>query len=88
MAEGGNKRGLASSDPETVQRVAKSGGYALHKVRGLQAAPKKVRREVARLGGLARQAQRRKEREEEEEEDAESGNVGSGIIDTFPAPAK
>ncbi len=52
LSEG--KRGLALADPETVQRVAKAGGYATHKTRGLQGASKKVRAQVARLGGLAR----------------------------------
>ncbi|HEX7042607.1 MAG TPA: hypothetical protein VF189_05140 [Patescibacteria group bacterium] len=47
------KRGLASADEKTRQRVGRLGGTAKHTVRGLQAASKQVRQRVARMGGKA-----------------------------------
>ncbi|HKW04464.1 MAG TPA: hypothetical protein VJN71_04110 [Nitrososphaerales archaeon] len=55
-----NKRGLASADEETRERVAKAGGEAFHQKRGLQAATAEIREAVARKGGLARGLQRRR----------------------------
>jgi len=49
----GAKRGLASADEATRQRVAKIGGMAPHEERGLQAASRETRRRVARAGGRA-----------------------------------
>ena len=51
--EGKDKRGLASADRETRERVASEGGSAPHKERGLQAADDRTREEVARKGGEA-----------------------------------
>jgi general stress protein YciG len=45
------KRGLASADEETRERVAKEGGKAPHEKRGLQAVDEETREEVARKGG-------------------------------------
>lgn len=46
------KRGLASADPKTRERVARMGGEAPHpKGRGLQNADDATRRRVARKGG-------------------------------------
>lgn len=50
---GKSKRGLASADSETRQRVGQKGGMAYHKVRGLQAASSETRKRVAQLGGRA-----------------------------------
>ena len=47
------KRGLASADEETRERVAKEGGKAPHEKRGLQATDEDTREEVARKGGQA-----------------------------------
>lgn len=55
-----SKRGLASADSKTRQRVAKAGGDAPHQKRGLQAASKKTRQEVARKGGESRRSSRKK----------------------------
>lgn len=46
-----SKRGLASADKETRERVASEGGSAPHEERGLQAADEQTRKEVARKGG-------------------------------------
>lgn len=51
MAKG--KRGLASADKETRQRVGQKGGRAQHKLRGLQAASPETRKRVAQMGGKA-----------------------------------
>ncbi len=55
-----NKRGLASADQDTRERVAKAGGVAIHLKRGLQASNDETRSAVARKGGLARGEQRRR----------------------------
>lgn len=56
------KRGLASADERTRQRVARKGGEAYHEVRGLQGANKQTRQEVARKGGQARARSRSRRR--------------------------
>ena len=48
-----DKRGLASADEETRERVARAGGEAPHDERGLQAADEKTKQRVAREGGKA-----------------------------------
>jgi hypothetical protein len=48
-----DKRGLASADEETKERVARAGGEAPHDERGLQAADEETRKRVAREGGKA-----------------------------------
>ena len=48
-----DKRGLASADEETRERVARAGGEAPHDERGLQAADEKTKERVAREGGKA-----------------------------------
>ena len=48
-----SKRGLASADEETGERVARAGGEAPHDERGLQAADEETRKRVAREGGKA-----------------------------------
>jgi hypothetical protein len=48
-----NKRGLASADEETKERVAREGGKAKHDERGLQAADEETKERVAREGGKA-----------------------------------
>lgn len=49
-----SKRGLASADAKTRQRVARMGGEAHHPSgRGLQNADEHTRRRVARAGGKA-----------------------------------
>jgi hypothetical protein len=48
-----SKRGLASADEETKERVARTGGEATHDERGLQAADEKTKERVAREGGKA-----------------------------------
>jgi hypothetical protein len=40
-----NKRGLASVDEETKERVARAGGEAPHDERGLQAADEQTKKE-------------------------------------------
>jgi hypothetical protein len=40
-----NKRGLASADEETRERVAKAGGEAPHEERGLEAADEQTKKE-------------------------------------------
>ncbi|HZD42911.1 MAG TPA: hypothetical protein VE134_02510 [Methanomicrobiales archaeon] len=52
------KRGLASADKETRERVARAGGRAHHAERGLEAANKETRVRVARAGGRAPHAER------------------------------
>jgi len=51
--QGKDKRGLASADEETRERVAQQGGKAQHRERGLQAADEQTREDVARKGGEA-----------------------------------
>jgi hypothetical protein len=46
-----SKRGLASSDEEAKERVARAGGEAPHDERGLQAVDEKTKERVAREGG-------------------------------------
>jgi hypothetical protein len=48
-----SKRGLASADEETKERVARVGGEAPHDERGLQVADEKTKERVAREGGKA-----------------------------------
>jgi hypothetical protein len=48
-----DKRGLASADEETRERVARAGGEAPYDERGLQAADEETRKRVAREGGKA-----------------------------------
>ena len=48
------KRGLASANEETRERVARGGGVAPHNIRGLAAANIETRLRVARAGGEAR----------------------------------
>ncbi|MDD3857662.1 MAG: hypothetical protein PHP43_06385 [Methanoculleus sp.] len=45
------KRGLASADEATRQRVASAGGRAPHGARGLQGADEETRKRVALTGG-------------------------------------
>lgn len=52
------KRGLASADQATRQRVARTGGLAPHTERGLQAASVETRRRVASAGGRAPHTER------------------------------
>jgi hypothetical protein len=47
------KRGLASADEETRERVASEGGKAPHEKRGLEAADEETRERVASEGGKA-----------------------------------
>jgi hypothetical protein len=47
------KRGLASADEETKERVASEGGKAPHEKRGLQAADEETKERVASEGGKA-----------------------------------
>ena len=49
-----SKRGLAYASEETKQRVGSKGGSVPHKSRGLQSVDPERRKEIARLGGLAR----------------------------------
>jgi general stress protein YciG len=54
-AENGRaRRGLASANEETRQRVARKGGIAPHQKRGLAAANPETRNRVAKAGGEAR----------------------------------
>lgn len=53
-SQGPHRRGLASADEETRQRVAKKGGIAPHQKRGLAAANAETRSRVAKKGGDAR----------------------------------
>jgi general stress protein YciG len=54
-AENGHaRRGLASANEETRQRVARKGGVAPHQKRGLAAANPETRNRVAKAGGEAR----------------------------------
>jgi hypothetical protein len=46
--------GLASAKPETKSRVAKAGGLAPHKSRGLQAVGPERRKEISKMGGQKR----------------------------------
>ena len=48
-----DKRGLASADEKTRERVAREGGKAPHEERGLEAADENKRERVAREGGKA-----------------------------------
>ena len=48
------RRGLASANEETRQRVARKGGIAPHQKRGLAAANPETRSRVAKAGGEAR----------------------------------
>ncbi|MDQ3909741.1 MAG: hypothetical protein M3232_04985, partial [Thermoproteota archaeon] len=48
------RRGLASANEETRQRVARKGGIAPHQKRGLAAANSDTRLRVAKAGGEAR----------------------------------
>jgi len=48
------RRGLASANEETRQRVARKGGVAPHQKRGLAAANSETRLRVAKAGGEAR----------------------------------
>ena len=48
------KIGLASADGDTKIRVAKAGGSAPHKSRGLQAVDPERRKEISKLGGQKR----------------------------------
>jgi len=48
------RRGLASANEETRQRVARKGGVAPHQKRGLAAAKPETRMRVAKAGGEAR----------------------------------
>jgi hypothetical protein len=48
-----SKRGMASADEGTRERVARAGGRAPHQERGLQAADQETRKRVARKGGKA-----------------------------------
>ncbi len=48
------KRGLANSDSETRERVARSGGTAVHESRGLETVDPVIRSKIASLGGKAR----------------------------------
>lgn len=48
-----DKRGLASADENTREKVAHMGGKAPHSKRGLQAADKETRENVAKKGGEA-----------------------------------
>jgi uncharacterized protein len=48
------RRGLASANEETRQRVARKGGIAPHQRRGLAAATTETRMRVAKAGGEAR----------------------------------
>ena len=48
------RRGLASANEETRQRVARKGGIAPHQKRGLAAANSETRLRVAKAGGEAR----------------------------------
>src|SRR5919205_319525 len=48
------RRGLASANEETRQRVARKGGIAPHQKRGLAAATTDTRMRVAKAGGEAR----------------------------------
>jgi general stress protein YciG len=48
------RRGLASANEETRQRVARKGGIAPHQKRGLAAATTETRMRVAKAGGEAR----------------------------------
>src|SRR5437588_8099243 len=52
--EGHARRGLASANEETRQRVARKGGIAPHQKRGLAAANPETRMRVAKAGGDAR----------------------------------
>lgn len=52
--KGGARRGLASANEETRQRVARKGGIAPHQKRGLAAANSDTRLRVAKAGGEAR----------------------------------
>jgi len=47
------KRGLASADKETRERVASEGGKAPHEKRGLEATDEETRERVASEGGKA-----------------------------------
>jgi hypothetical protein len=47
------KRGLASADEKTRERVASEGGKAPHEKRGLEAADEETRERVASEGGKA-----------------------------------
>ena len=47
------KRGLASADEETKERVASEGGKAPHEKRGLQAADEETKQRVASEGEKA-----------------------------------
>jgi len=49
-----SRRGLASADERTRQRVAAAGGNAPHSKRGLQAADEKTRQRVSSMGGRER----------------------------------
>src|SRR4051812_38290737 len=51
---GSARRGLASANEETRQRVARKGGIAPHQKRGLAAANSETRMRVAKAGGEAR----------------------------------
>jgi uncharacterized protein len=51
---GSARRGLASANEETRQRVARKGGIAPHQKRGLAAANSETRLRVAKAGGEAR----------------------------------
>jgi general stress protein YciG len=51
---GRSRRGLASANEETRQRVARKGGIAPHMKRGLAAANPETRNRVAKAGGEAR----------------------------------
>jgi hypothetical protein len=51
MEKNSSKRGLASADKQTRERVAQLGGKAPHNKRGLQAADQKTRVMVAQMGG-------------------------------------
>ena len=54
-SDGGRaRRGLASANEETRQRVARKGGIAPHQKRGLAAANSETRLRVAKAGGEAR----------------------------------
>ncbi len=53
MARKNSKRGLASANQKTRQRVARAGGMAQHSKRGLEAADEATRKRVARAGGRA-----------------------------------
>ncbi len=53
MADNNSKRGLASADEETRQRVASEGGSAPHEERGFETMDEKTHHDISVKGGQA-----------------------------------